>query len=200
MNNFKETIEKLSKTNWKVKGACTQAIVEYLKLIGKGDQISKIEKRMQEYGFEINLEKVNPFKMYPIAMELALIFSIKEILNWGEKEIKELGRNTPKFSFIVKILMKYFISPQRSYKESPVYWKTHFNFGLLETPEFNDKEKYYFLRIKNFDIHPLYCVFLAGYFEAISSFMFRVEKTIWSQEIKCTFKGDPYHEFKISWQ
>ncbi|MGC9031415.1 MAG: hypothetical protein ACP5H7_01430 [Minisyncoccia bacterium] len=184
--------------NKKVKGACAKAIFNYLKAKASEDDLKKIKEKIQSYGFNINLDNISPVKMYPIGLELAIIFSLSEVLNWKEKEIKELGRNVPKLSFIVKFFIKYLISLEKGYKSSPIYWKTHFNFGILETPEINKKEKYLILVLKDFSIHPLYCKFLEGYFETMAGFILG-KRDVSCNETKCVYRGDNYHEFKIQW-
>ena len=198
MRDFEETVAKLKKIKGKVRGSCSESMVNYLRAIGKEKYFPKIQEKLREYGSEERMEQIDSLKWYPIAFEVVLIFSIKEVLNWEEKEIKELGKNVPKMSMVVKLLMKYFLSAKRSYRETPTYWKKHFNFGEILTPEFNEKEKYFILRIKDFNLHPLYCKFLEGYFETMATFVIRA-KNFESKEIRCSFKGHPYHEFKISW-
>jgi len=199
MSNFKATIEDLKEIKGNVRGSCSQSMVSYLKEIGKEEYLPRIQERFKEYGFEEKLNEIISMKEYPIAFEVALIFSIKEVLNWGEKEIKELGRNVSKMSFIVKLLMKYFLSAKKSYQQAPAYWKKHFDFGELEAPEFNEKDKYFILRVKDFALHPLHYKFLEGYFETMATFVISAKK-FRSEERKCTYKGHPYHEFIIKWE
>lgn len=199
MNDFKLTIEKLKKMEGKVRGSCSESMIEYLKNIGKEDYLPKIEAKLKEYGFEEKIRKIDPLRWYPIAFEVALIFSIYEILDWKKEQLKELGRNIPKISFIVRLLMKYFVSTERSYRAARVYWKKHFDSGEFQSVELNKKGKYILVRIKNFDLHPLYCIFLEGYLETMTNFIIKSKK-IWTTETKCTFKDDPYHEYLMKWE
>lgn len=199
MEDFKETINRLSKTNWQVRGSGLKAIVEYIERKEK-ETIPKIEEKLAQYGYPIKLKELRSLKWYPIAFDAALLFAISEVLNWGEKEMKEMGRAEPKIAFLVKYLAKYLISPQRVYQTATIFWKKTFNFGKVETPELNEKEKYAILRVKNFNLHPLFCSYLKGYFETISKFVLRGAKKIWCQEAQCSFKGDSFHEFIIYWE
>lgn len=200
MNNFKETVERLKNLKGNVKGDCTEAIVKYLKEIKKESYLPEIQKKMMtEYGFNEDLEKIKPLNWYPIAFEVALIFSIKEVLDLKDDEIKDLGRNLPKIAFIVRVLMKYFLTLKRGYEEAPNFWKKHYDFGIMENVEFNQEERFLILRIKDFNLHPLYCTFLEGYLETIVKYSVISEK-VWVEEVKCSFRQEAsFHEFKIKW-
>jgi hypothetical protein len=199
MNDFEKTIEKLKKIEGKVRGSCLESIVKYLKRINKESYLPKIEEKLKKYGFEEKLAKIDPLKWYPIAFEVALIFSTKEVLNWGEKEIRELEKNIPKMSMMIKLLAKFLLSPKILHKKASIYWKKHFNFGKLSTLEFNEREKYFIVKIENFDLHSLYCKFLEGYFETMLLFVSKT-RDIQVKEAKCTFQGNSFHEFLFSWK
>jgi len=200
MESFKKVISRLAKTNWQVRGSGLKTIVEYVETKKGKEVISEIEEKLAQYGYPIKLKEIRPLKWYPIAFDAALLFAISEVLNWQTKEMKEMGRAEPKLAFLVKYLAKYLISPQRVYQAAKIFWRKTYNFGKLETPELNEKEKYGILRIKNFNLHPLFCQYLEGYFETVAQFVIRGAKKIWCQEIKCNFKGDSFHEFIIRWE
>jgi hypothetical protein len=154
---------------------------------------------MEKLGYPIKLEEVGSLEWYPEFLTVLIILVAKEIFHWGDEEIFEWGYQTPKFSFIVRLLAKSFINLKMAYQKSPIYWKKHYDFGELETPEFNEREKYLIIRIKGYKFHPIVCTFYKGYFIKIAEFTSKGKK-FKAEETKCMFRGDPYHEFKISWQ
>ncbi|HDZ54229.1 MAG TPA: hypothetical protein ENI19_00875 [Candidatus Nealsonbacteria bacterium] len=200
MENFKETIDRLSKTKYQERGNGIKAIAEYIEKKEGKEAVSKIEEKLAQYGYPVILKEIRALGWYPVALTAALLFAISETLNWGEKEMKEMGQVEPKMSFLVKYLAKYIISIKRLYQAATIFWKKTYNFGKLETIELNQKEKYGILRIKDFNIHPFFCRYLEGYFETISGFVLRGVKKIWCQEVKCNFQGDSFHEFIIRWE
>ena len=109
------------------------------------------------------------------------------------------GEEGVKTSFFLRIMMRYFLSVSMPFRESPRYWKKNYDFGELEASEFNEKEKYVVLQVKNFKFHPVMCIFFAGYFLQTAKFVIKSEK-ITIEETKCMFKGDPYHEYIIRWK
>ena len=127
------------------------------------------------------------------------MLTAKDLFNWQEKDIFEMGSLAPKNSFVAKILMKYFISLERFMAEVPKYWKKHLDVGELEVYEFDEKKKYIVLREKGFKVHPILCVYHAGYYQGITKYIIKSEK-ISVEETKCVFKGDPYNEYLIKWE
>ncbi len=197
-DNIKE-LHRIKKTKGNVKGSCGLAIFEYLREKVSEEEIKEIKKRINFYGYVLDPEKLSPVSMCPIDFELAIIFSIQDVLGWKDSEIKEMGRNIPKLSFIVKFFVKYLVSLKKGYEHSSIYWQTHFDFGKMETPELNEKENYLVLTLKEFDIHPIYCVFLTGYFETMAGFILGKKENIFCEEKECVFRGDPHHLFTIKW-
>ncbi len=126
---------------------------------------------------------------------------IKDTFDWPDKEISNIGNAAPKYSFIVKMLMRYFISLDRGIKETSKYWEKHYSFGRLEPYKFSEKEKYVIMRLYDFKVHPILCTYLFedGYFMRIGQYMTK-GKDFSSKEIKCMHKGDPYHECLITWK
>jgi len=187
-------------------------------LVMEGEEgLAKLEKKMKELGcweecyselkvryneFPIRykeFKKIRSFDWYPLWYDLVPIIVAAEIFNWDEERIKEFGRNNQKISFFEKVLLKYFVSPERTFKAASGRWKIHYSVGELESVEFSEREKYLILRLKNFSGHPTFCKLLTGYFEAAASFVVASEK-VKGKETKCTFRGDPYHEYLISWE
>lgn len=200
MENFQEAFDRLSKTGWKVRGSGLKAISFYVRQKEKEETVLKIEERLALYGYPIKLKTLRPLQWYPIALSAALLFSVSEVLSWGEKEMREMGQAEPKVAFLISYLSKYLISPRRAYRAAAIFWRKTYNFGELETPEFNEKERYGILRIKNFDLHPFFCRYLEGYIETGSRLVIRGANNVWCREEKCTFRGDLFHEFITRWE
>lgn len=195
----KEDIQKLLKVPGEVKGQVFVTDFEYVKEKKGKEGIKILKEKIKEWGELIDYEGININQWYPMGLRVISLLAIKEAFGFGEKEIKDLGESAPKFSFLVKVLLKYFVSTERSFKESPNYWSKHYSVGKLEPVEFNESEKYAVLRLRDFKIHPILCNYLLGYFLTIAKYTIRSEK-IEIEEKKCMFKGDPYHEFFFKWE
>ena len=194
-----EEIKNLMKLPGKVRGVVFQTDAEYVKE-KKGEKgLELVKKTLKKIGCPIDYEKIKATGWYSVGLRVISLLIIKDVFNWSDKEIETMGNAAPKYSFIVRLLMKYFLTFPMSYKQSPVYWKKHYTVGELEAPDYNLQKKYYIIRLKKFKIHPILCAYLGGYFVRIGQFVlkgsdFKVKET------KCMFSGDSYHEFLITWK
>lgn len=179
-----------------VSGSCTNAIFDYLRFVGAGERVPEILARTEEYGATQKTTKVDPLRRYPIAIEMSLIFASKDVLGWGHDELKELGRNIPRVSFVVKLFLRYFLTLETSTREASKYWDKHFDFGELEVLSTDIDSGNYIVEVRGFDIHPDYCVFLCGFLETMIGFV--VSRPIQSEVIKCS-DGDGLNRFRFSY-
>jgi hypothetical protein len=185
-------------TKGKVRGAAILTQIHYIRLKKGEEGLRMVEEKLKELGYPLEFKKVKNLEWYPTGLGDLVIIVAKELFNWQDKDIFEMGNSAPKYSFIVRLLMKYFLSPQRSFRESPKYWRKHFTSGVLEAYQFNEKEKYLIIRLRH-QCHPVICIFYSGYFLRIAQYVIKSEK-ITIEESKCMSKGDPYHEFIIRWR
>lgn len=195
----KEEIEKITQIRGNVRGAVFQSHASFIMERRGREGLKAVEKKMAGLGYLLNFKKINVGGWYPKFLSILTVVTAKDLFNWTEKDVFEMGKSAPKYSFISKMLMTYFISLGRFLAEVPKYWKKHFDTGELKVAEFNEVKKYIILREKNHSSHPLMCFYHAGYYQRIAGNVIRSEK-ITIEETKCVFKGDPYHEYIIRWE
>lgn len=194
-----EEIKKIMEAEGKVRGVVFQTDAEYVRLKKGEEGLKVVEEKTKEFGYPIDYDQAKTMDWYPIGLRALSLLAVKETFNWGEKEIYDMGDSAPKYSFVVKMLLKYFLSIRRSLEEVPNYWAKHYTAGELEFIELDEKKRYYIIRLKNFEIHPIWCIYLTGYFHRFTQYVIKSEK-ITIEETKCMFKGDPYHEFLGKWE
>jgi len=197
--DLKKEIKKLKKVKGKIRGEGILTNLEYIRYRKGEEGIKAVTKRLKELGEEIDFKSIRPMEWYPVYLDTLMDLAIMDALSWTEKDIFEMGNFAPKVSFLMRMMMKYFVSAKMSFTESPKYWNKNFDIGKLEAHEFNVKEKYMIFRVKNFKVHPITCVNHAGYFLRMAQFVLKSEK-ITIEETKCIFKGDPFHEYTIRWE
>ncbi len=195
----KEEVQNLIKVPGEVRGQVLITDLEYVKEKKDEEGIKLLKRKMEDLGKPIDYEKAKIMEWYPIGLRVVSLLAIKEIFNWNDQEIWNMGNSAPKYSLIVKMLMKYFLSLEKISKEISKYWAKHYSIGNLETAELNPKEKYWILHLKEIKVHPILCTYLAGYFLRIATYVIK-NKRITLEETKCMFKGDPYHEFMVRWK
>jgi len=194
-----EEIEKLVNLEGKVRGVVFQTDAEYVKEKEGKKGLLLVKKELKRIGCPIEYEKIKATDWYSVGLRAISLLIIKKVFNWSDKEIESMGNAAPKYSFIVRLLMKYFLTLPMSYKQGPNYWKKHYTVGKLETPDYDLQRKYYVVRLKDFKIHPILCHYLGGYFVRIGQLVLRGSNFRF-KETKCQFSGDPYHEFVVRWK
>lgn len=193
----KEAVEKIMKTEGQVKGAVLQTDASYVKKIWGEEGLNKVKEELKKLGHPIEYEKAKALEWFPIGLRVLSLLVIKDIFDLSEEDIKTMGNIVPKLSFIVKIMMKFFVSPKMTVEHGPELWSRHYSTGKLEV-EHKEKEKFLTVTLKDVKLDPVICKYLEGYFQRIMQFT--VGENVKCQEIKCMFKGDPCHVYRVSWK
>ena len=195
----KEEIQDLMGIKGNARGAILQSHGIFIQKKEGKEGLEAVEKKTAELGYPVNFKKFRSGEWYPESLSTLIILTAKNLFGWTEKDIFEMGRSAPKYNFIAKILMRYFVSLEKFMAEVPKYWSKHFDCGKLEVIQFDEKKKYIVLREKDFKFHPITCIYHAGYYQGISEYIIKSEK-ISVEETKCVFKGDSYNEYLITWE
>lgn len=195
----KDEVEKFLKIPGAVRGVVFKTDFEYVKERLGLEGVNTLKAKIKEWDIPIDYERIKVTNWYPIGLRVLSLLVIKEVFNWRDDEIFNLGNSAPKHSFVVAMLMKHFLSFQKTFEAAPKYWKHHYTVGEMEPAVFNEKEKYALIRLKNFRIHPIFCTFLKGYLLRIAQFGLKA-KQISIKETKCQFQGDSYHEYLVRWE
>ena len=198
MELSKDIIRQIKKNKGKAIGAGPKGNLEFVLLKEGIEKVREIERELEKLGYPLKFEAIRRFDWYPEAYNLFLLEIIKKILNWQDSEIREMGRFEARISLITKIMMKYFISPQRVLKEVGRYWRNYHTSGKLTVEEFDPKRKYGILTLKDFLGSPTLCRYLEGYFWQIASYILP-RKNLKVREIECPFQGGKVHCFQIVW-
>lgn len=191
--------EKLVKMDGRVRGTVFETDAEYIKNRYGDEGLDKVKARLQELGYPISYENVKSMEWLPLGMRALSLLVIKDVFNWNDEDIKEMGDAAPKYSFIVKLLMKFFVSPRVAFTHAPEYWIKHYDTGHLDAEQLDEENRHAVIHLHDFKVHPLYCRYLEGYFQRLFKFMYprsRVE----IQESSCMCKEDAYHEFLVTWE
>jgi predicted hydrocarbon binding protein len=195
----KELAQKLMEIKGECRGITIKTDWDYIFRIKGREGVKKIEEKMAELGYPLKYEEIKTMDFYPIGYDAISILLIKEIFNFTEKDLENMGREETKSSLFFRLLIRYLISLKTFAKEVPKTWKKHYSIGDLQVSEIDDKNKYAVLKLKNFSLHPEFCQILKGYFAETLKILTGASEVI-CKETKCTFKGDPEHEFYLTWK
>lgn len=195
----KDEVENLMKKRGQVRGVVFNTDSEYILREKSEEGLKKVEQKTKEWGYPIDYKNVRNMEWYPVGLRALSLLAAKEVFDWSDEKIKDMGHSAPAYSFIVKLLMKYLLTLKQTYEKSPGYWTKHYTVGELKVPEYNEEEKYCVLQLRDFKIHPILCSYYLGYYRKIAELGARQEIT-GIEETKCSFKGAPYHEYVIRWE
>jgi hypothetical protein len=123
---------------------------------------------------------------------------MEKVFDWKDKEIRELCAYAAGVSLIVKLYMKFFYSLDKMVEKAPEIWKEYFTEGELKVVDYDEQKRYTIIRVENFNLDPVFCRCLEGYFENIIKMVIRTDK-VNCQETRCAFDQHDYHEFLIKW-
>lgn len=195
----KETIKKLMAIKGETRGFNLKHDGEYI-LTKKGPEgLKKVEKQLALWGYPIKYKKIKSMDFFPAGLRALSLLAIQEVFGWGDKEIREVCAFHPKTPLVTRLLVKFFYSIPTILEKSSEGWRRYWTVGELRTSAFSEKEKYAVLRLEGFDLHPVFCRCVEGYFQSMAQMVVKSPK-ITCQETKCPFKGDKYHEFLVKWQ
>jgi len=163
------------------------------------DEFKKLKKEFKKYNPSFDIDKINHSDWINEGESVFIILLAKDIFNWNDKDIFELGMETGKVSFLLQLFTRYFISIDTIYANAPNYWKKHFDFGRVEMIELNKEKKFIKLRVYGYDFDESICKFFhSGYFYSLASISVKT-KNLKVEETVCVHHGGEYNEYIINW-
>lgn len=199
MSLTKEELDKFLKEKGETRAVVFETDANFV-LKEEGEEgLKKLEKRVKELGYPIDYRNVRSHEWIPIGLRIISLLLIKDTFGWDENKIREMGRNAPNVSFVVRIALPFLLSPKKILEKAVEMWSNHFkDFGEVEAVEADEEKCETNLRIKGVKAHPLFHKYLEGYFEKAVSLGIR-GRNIRTRETKCVYRGDPYCEYVTNW-
>jgi len=196
----KELAQELMGIKGEVAGGPLKTDMEFvLTKMGK-EGLARLEKELNDLGFPTKYKEINNVDFYPAGLRVLSLLAIKKVFGFDDEEIKEMGFIATKKSFFVRLLIRYYVSPEKVFFEkAPQLWQKQVTEGKLVPVEFNKEKKQAIVRLENINLHPVYCCYVQGYISGMLK-MLIATNSITCQETKCSFKGDQYHEYLLKWQ
>jgi len=192
----KEEFNKIMKTEGEVLGAAIQEFKDFIAEDRGARGVEELEEAIVSLGY-LKIKEIRKNRFYPIGLYTVVLLIIKELFDYDDKKFEEIGKFNAKLSVIIRLFMRFFVSLKRAAEVVPRMWKKYYTIGNLEVVEINEEERFVALRLKNFSLHPLHCLIQKGYFSTILQII--VKAPISCDQVKCTHRGDDYHEFLMKW-
>jgi predicted hydrocarbon binding protein len=194
-----EPIELRKQIKGSAKAATLQTDKIYIEMQNVENGISLVEEEMEKMGFPFRFSSlISPTELVPLSVRVASLLAIKEVFHLEDEQIKDMGRLATKSSFFTKLTLRYLISLKKMAKEVPRHWQRHYTVGSMDPAEFHEDEHFEIVRLRDFNIHPIFCTYLSGYILGITELIGNYPNLA-VQETKCQHRGDEYHEFRVIW-
>lgn len=195
----KKEVEQILKIEGKTRGVVFQTDMEYVRQKKGEAGLEKLKKGARKMGYPLPYEKeIRATAWYPLSWRVISLLLIKDLFSLDDHDISEMGMLAPKYSFVVKTLLRYFISIEKTFIESAKYWQEHYSRGNLAASEIDSKNGRLVIQITDFKVHPILCLYFKGYFKTVAQLVVKSDN-ISVKESQCAFKGDAFCEYIIGW-
>ena len=195
----KETVAKIMALKGEARGVVFKTDSEFVLREKGAAGLAAVEKELVRLGQPIKYQAIATMAFYPVGLRALSLLVIGRTFDFNEEKIKEMGFHATKVSLIIKLFVKYFFSIQQAFfKEAPKIWRRHWTQGKIEPVSLDEEGKTAVLRVVDFNLHPVFCHYLEGYFSGILHMLIKAPQ-IQSQETKCFFRGDNFHEYIFKW-
>ena len=195
-----EYVKKIMTLPAEVRGVVFKTDGEYI-LREKGEEgLRQLEEKLKSFGHPIEYKKIEALSFYPAGLRLLSLLTIQQLFSFDNEKIKEMGTFASRTSLMIKLFINYFLSVEKVFfNEAPKIWKKHYSIGELIPVSIDQEKKIGIIQLKDCDLHPLFCLYLGSYLCGFFQMLIK-SPGIYFQETKCTFRGDKFHEYQITWK
>ena len=193
----KEELDELMSLEGKGRGVLFKTASKFI-LKEKGEEgLKELEETITNLGYPIKFQEIRAMDFYPMGLYAVTLVTIQRLFNFNEEKFIEMGRYESKISIIIRLFIRYFFSIDIVVKQVSKMWRTYFSIGDINVTELDKEKKYGVLKVENFRFHPIHCQILKGYLPSVVQMV--VGSKVISEETRCPFRGDEYHEFSLKW-
>jgi len=196
----KKDANRIMKVEDQTRGAILQTLGDYI-LDKKGPTgLEKVEKRLVDLGYPLELKKISPYKWYEGPIDVLLALVIIEVFDWDESKAFNIGHDSlVDYSSVAKILLSH-VSLEQTIQNAPKVWHFFSHLGQLKFTDYNENKGFAILRLENYaKFHPAEYEYLRGVMAKVLE-MITKSKKVNVKQTKCLFWNDLYDEYKFTWK
>ena len=193
-----EEMTEVKKIQGSIRGTAFQTDAIFIKAHYDAEGLNHVESALAENGFKLKFDGIKAMEWLPLSARALEMLLLKDIFRFEEKDFYKMGEAGSKQSFIIRLLAKFFLSPETVFKSAPIYWSKYYSVGKILPVVFNEGERFVELRLVDFKAHVYYCYYLAGFFRRLVQHNYPKDE-VKVEETKCVFRGDDCHEYKFWW-
>lgn len=195
----KKEAGELIKTKGRVIGSVIRSDIKFILRKGGEDGLKMIEKEIEKLGYPLKLNEIKTTEFYPIGLKALFLVVTKNVFDFSDEGMREMGRELPKFPSVMRFFMKLFsLNEKLFFQRVAPFWKKFVTIGEIVVPVFDEENKRVIATLKDFNIHPVFCPYIEGIFSVLVKIATGSDK-VTCKETKCPFKGDEFHEFLIEY-
>ncbi len=195
----KKEFQEIVKLDGQVRGAALNTDAACIRSQEGREGLRRVEERFRILGYPLEYRHIKDMGWYPISLRVLSLCAVRDVFRLDESDMKKMGDTAPKFSFMVKVFMKFTDLRDVAPDSIPGYWRMHYSIGDMRVGEINEHKGYVTFQLENFRVHPVLCSYFEGYFRRLLQFGF-VNEQLGSLETKCVHRGDAFHEYRINWK
>lgn len=194
----KEMADEIMKTPGEARGAAFRPNWEYVRSEKGEEAIAVMERELARLGHPLAFTSIKESAFYPIGYDILGMIIMEEKLGFTREDFYNMGRAGARISLFLRIVMKYFVSPDLTLREAPSIWRKHYTDGRMEVVKWDQENNMLVLRLHEFNKYrKSLCWNVLGYLASIWQMV--ISKPVHGEEESCQLEGDPYHEFVLRW-
>ncbi len=99
--NIEERAKTIMEKPGRTKGEAIRFLAEYIKNKEGEEELSRLEKKLEEMGYPLDFKKVKPLNWIKEGYVALVLNLTKELFGWTDEDIFDAGKGEPKNSFIM---------------------------------------------------------------------------------------------------
>ena len=182
-----------------VKGEVLRTTFAYIEMQEGVEGVKKIEDVLSEMGYPFSYESIRPYGWYKESYSVSIYLSAMVVLGWKQEDIYNLASSAFKLSFLLRLIVKQFVSLRQIFEESAKYWDRHLDFGSLVPQEIDEEKRYFIFYIEGYKFHPISNVYHTGYVDAIVKLSVSGSEGVIIDVAKSVYEGNSCTEIHGQW-
>jgi len=176
MAGLRENIKNLLNKDGGMRGEFLIAMIDFIERKEGEEGLSRLISVLHELDSSLDLNKISPTDWVDVSIGSAVIVMAKDLFDWSEETIEEMGIFTGKAVSLNKIMLRDAINKDILLDELIDHWEKIMNVGNLKVEKREEKRAE--LILSQFDYLQEDFIFLTGYFKLLFNLCTEKELTI----------------------
>lgn len=158
--------------------------------------MERVSSIMKEKGVELDPKTIEDTAWYPAETRRAFLEAVYDLFSQKDEEMTALGKYAALHAQRLALAIRYTKETEDVVEESDYTWSKHWDKGKIVVEE-NTKGRTV-VRLEDFDLGPLQCKYLSGYFVGVAELS--GAKNVQIEETHCISRGGQHHRYVLEWE